>query len=231
MYAPRFIRTSRWPSVVLASLLTALSLPSHAVYEYHYSGPLFTMTTQRLPWDPDDPLEGRSFSEQRISAWLYSDAPLSAGATLADVRSISMAWLPGVGAPQQRIDYPFVPEGPIDPAAPPGSPGNPLIWAEINIVAVDANGLPTAWALLISRDVAYLTGRHDYITLSSSNLQDAVDGGYEAFVSYSGQSSGAAGVWQLAVAVPEPQTCLLMLGGIGVIGLSLRKRRGTGVAR
>lgn len=227
MPLPRFIAASPWPSVALAVLLSGLSLPAHAVYEYRYTGPVFTMTTQHLPWDIGDPSEGKSFSEQRISAWLYSDTPLSAGATLADVRSISMAWLPAVGAPQQRIDYPFVPDWPIDPMAPPGSPGNPFVGAEINIAAVDANGLPTTWALSIGRDVVNPTGRHDYITLSSSNLQDAVDGGYEAFVGYSGQSSGAAGVWQLAVAVPEPQTWLLMLGGIGAIGLLLRRRRGT----
>jgi len=230
MHAPRFIRPSRWPSVVLALLLTALSLPSYAVYVYRYSGPVFTMTTQLATWEPGDPSEGRSFSEQRISAWLYADAPLGAGATLADVQRISMTVWPWFDS-GLALTFPFVPDGPIDPTAPPGSPGNPLIWAGINIAAVDANGLPTTWDLFISRDIVYPTGRHDTITLSSSNLQDGVEGVTEPWVSYSGQSSGPPGVWQMVVAVPEPQTYLLMLGGIGVIGLWLRKRRGASVIR
>ena len=224
MFVSCFIATFPRSSIVLAALLTGLSPPAHAVYEYRYTGPLFTMTTQFSIWEEGDPREGRSFNEQRISAWLYSDAPLSAGATLADVRRISMALSPLLdGGP--TIDYPFAPEWPIDPTAGLGSPGNPLIMAGVSIGAIDANGLPTTWTLFISRHVTNPTGRNDDITLSSSNLQDGVDSFVEPFVTYSGQSSGAAGVWQLAVAVPEPQTYLLMLGGIGAIGLWLRKRR------
>lgn len=229
MPVPRFIATFPRSSIVLAALLTGLSPPAHAVYEYRYTGPLFTMTTQFSIWEEGDPREGRSFNEQRISAWLYSDAPLSAGATLADVRRISMALSPTLDS-GPGITYPYVPEWPIDPTAPPGSPGNPEPWAGVSISAVDANGLPTAWSLFIAQHVIYPTGRHDSSTLSSSNLQDGVESVSEPWVSFSGQSSGAPGVWQLAVAVPEPQTYLLMLGGIGAIGLWLRKRRGADAA-
>lgn len=213
-------RTAAKARRAIVSLLLALgalgaSVPAWALYQYHYSGQLFTMTTTVPDPLPGDPTGGRSFSQQAISADLFTATPLFAGATAADLQSFRLT-LTGPGGDRTVLDYPVLPICDACGVSRTGAGG-------VTVSALDAFGLPSGWNVWITHDTVYPTGRHEIWTLSTTEGLDSVEGVYESIASYAGGVAGSPGVWSVASVVPEPALAGLLIAGAGLLG-ALRRR-------
>lgn len=213
-------RHSPWLTLLalLGALLALVPTPARAdLYHYTYTGNAFTMTAQATDWPFGHPTQGRSFVLEAISAEFYTTAPLSASTTLADLTGFSMTISPWYGVPRTLTST-------LDST---GCPGCPVTWVDagFSIGAVTDLGLPGVWDFWISHDTANPTGRHDLLTLASTQSLDSVSGGYETVVSYSGGLALSPGVWAVTQVVPEPGTVMMFaLGGLMVLWWSWRRR-------
>lgn len=158
-----------------------------------------------------------------ITARIYTPTLLTAGSTWAPGTIIEMNRYSD-NLNQQSLIYP---DPNADPTRPPGSVWNPNWTATMNIGAVDANGLPTAWNVSLQRQLNTPTGREDISNLFISDTGDSASGGYQTFSSFNGAST-APGTWTMGAAVvPEPETYAMLLAGLGLIGAVARRRGGS----
>lgn len=214
--------------LVGALLGCALISPAHADYRYQYVGNPFTVKNwSAIAYvDPDTGILNYEFldydTESIVTAVLYTHIPLTVGSGLGDVFRFTLTRHDGATEEMLELPYPYA--GPVDPAAEPGTPSNPLNNGVFSIGGVDADGLPTSWNMAINFSVRYPTGRELSMNIATSTASDSVSGGYEGFYSYSGASVGNSGRWVVST-VPELTTAALLIAGLLLIGGTSRKKQ------
>lgn len=212
----------------MAALLALTPTPAAAdYYQYSYTGNPFTVTTQTVfPWE-GDPRGGRTFALMAIDAVIIADHLLTGTVTTADVRSIRLTLrsLSNEG----ETTWLTIPAPPYE-VCPVCPDYGPAIGGSLHISGFNELNQPYQWDISISYFMGSPTGRADRLTLRTfqdsmfGDQVDAVDGGYDGAFSRRGALTNSAGVWAMAVMVPEPSTYALMLGGVGLLAGWARRR-------
>jgi len=209
----------------VAVVLAMLSAQAHADYKYEYTSNVFSVTEHDIVADDNGSYyDAYVTNDAFIGLVAYSPTLLAGGYSLSGGLSFSLTRydLASGGTPltAQTLQYPL----PFsDPNSAPGSPGNPNNVAMFNIGAVNGAGVPVDWNISIAFSYSALTARVLSRNIITSTNQDGVFGGYEGFASYAGSIAGTSGTWSVS-AVPEAETYAMLLAGLGLIGMFIRKK-------
>lgn len=199
-------------SIAISSLF---STSAFAEYKYVYTGNTFISTFNQnyIEW-PDYFFTDTEMVEQYISVSFVSPTLLTSPIDL----SIGLPFTISVVGSGERLGYPSTESYP--PPFPPewiGMGFNP----SFNIYAVDAQGLPTDWAIAIG--TSFHNPRGNYNDIRTSTNQDSSSGEHEGYSSHYGQLDNNPGSWTVT-AVPEPEIYGMMLAGLAVTGFMIRRR-------
>jgi len=222
---------ARLKKSIASIVLTLALLPTaaQAVYKYEYTGNSFPVTsTSWLAVTPFNP-NGEVTIDSIVTATIYSPTWLTAGSVLTSGMSFAITGSNSFNT--EILEHFFTPPNPvpINPSCGPGTPCNPYNVGTFSIGAVDALGRPTEWNLGIDFSYRAPTGRLYSRSFATSSSQDSVAGGYEGFVSFTGALTNHPGSWTVS-SVPEAETYLLLLAGLALLGLFLRKGDPAGLA-
>lgn len=198
--------------------LLMLSGELRADYLYSYTGQSFSVTSSTIMRDGDDWITVSNTFQSTITAAIRTSSLLSTSTGLADITSITMTGTPYEGG-VWTLDYPG------NPISDPLSSISLTIGGYFNITSLDAQGLPSAWNIIVDQYL-FVGGRAHYIQMGTSNLSDTINGYDEPFSAFSGLNQNSPGSWQVAWIsnVPENQTRGLILSGLAIMGVIVRHR-------
>jgi hypothetical protein len=193
------------PDIVKADYIyTYTGNPFQANYEVITATETGEFYTQTIPF------------QTAINAEIRTATLFTPGANIDDV--IAMTFTAAfVYDTTTQVTYPGPPPNPSD--------FNPQVTGFLDVASVDANGLPTAWNIIIDQYV-FLGGRGHNVNMATSTFSDTLMGYDEPFVTYGGSLTNNPGSWQVALSpVPEPETYGMFLAGLGIIAYVSRRRQ------
>lgn len=205
--------------IVLCSIglgLIGFSTLSHSAYQYTYSGDTITGTlTQYHIFEPEPYTTTEEFTGA-IFLQFTSPTLLSGPADLTNIGSFMMGGettpsFYGNGSIIGNWVYPY-----------PYQVDAYHSYGEFQILAVDANGLPTDWNIKLQGDAGYT--RHTYSNFETTPTIDKIYGYSEYGYDWSGQTTNP-GQWSVISVVPEPETYAMLLTGLGLIAYVTRRRK------
>jgi hypothetical protein len=200
------------------ALFLAAGMPDivKADYIYTYTGNVFQANYEVITaTEPGEFYTVNTPFQTSINAVIRTATLFTPGANIDDV--ISMTFTAAfVYDTTTQVTYPGPPPNPSD--------YNPQVTGYLDIASVDANGLPTAWNVIIDQYV-FLGGRGHNVNMATSTFSNSITGYDEPFVTFGGALANNPGTWQVALSpVPEPETYGLFLIGLGMIGYLGRRR-------
>lgn len=203
--------------LVVVCVLVTFSTSASALYKYEYYGNTF-ISTASSPQFPNQDLH----SVSALGIAVYTENPLAPGSSLTDVLYFSISHVDEFYG--NNLFYPL-PQ--YDPMAWPGSPGNPFNIPTFSIGSVDNSGLPSSWDISLDYSFRSPTAREFKRLFESSETSDSIFGYYEGFSYISGVLTNHPGSWTVSFvsSVPEPNVNALMLFGLGIMALYVRRRR------
>ena len=204
----RLVGCYRYLVALSLSLATFFPLSAEALYQYEYTSN--TITGEFFNYSPvlHIPFEGV------LTVSFDSDNLLKGGEGLTDISNFAM-----------RFDGDNFDSAMSYPVNDPWM--GDYYSAVFAVSSVDASGLPTDWDMSINY-YYQPTGRYKSDTIWTSTGSDGVDGRYGIYYEYSGKSLiSNPGTWTVTSPVPEPQTYVMMLAGLGMIGFVGRRKQKT----
>lgn len=198
--------------------LIGFSTLSYSAYQYTYSGDTITGTlTQYHIFEPEPYTTTEDFTGA-IFLQFTSPTLLTGSADLTNIGSFMMGGettpsFYGNGTITGNWVYPY-----------PYQVDAYHSYGEFQILAVDANGLPTDWNIKMQGDAGYT--RHTYSNFETTPTTDKIYGYSEYGYDWSGQTTNP-GQWSVVSVsvVPEPETYAMLLAGLGLIAYVARRRK------
>jgi hypothetical protein len=203
---------------VLSFFLITISGLAKADYIYTYTGQPFNVTsTMILPVGEGEWMTFENTFGSTITAAIRTSSLLTPGTGLADIISITMTGTPYEGV-LSTLEYPGAPI--LDPAPP----FDLTVGASFDIFSLDAEGLPSAWNISVDQYL-FVGGRGHFIQMITSTTTDNINGYDEPYGGFSGSNQNTPGIWQMTwvSSVPENQTPGMVLLGLSIIGLIVRR--------
>jgi hypothetical protein len=193
----------RYLVAISLSLATFFPLSAEALYQYQYSGEQIIGTHNNYT----------DFLSGSVYVTFDSANLLTGGEGFDDVTNFVMRF----GGDYLDLELHYT------------DPNRPLSDSDVfRVPSVNARGLPTEWYMAIRAD--HPDGQaYDYI--GTTAFRDRINGdrgsNETGFNYYYAENTYNPGVWTIIAAspVPEPETCAMMLAGLGMIGFVSRRRK------
>jgi hypothetical protein len=216
------VRMLRNAILFITSLgLAVFSSTSYSAYQYTYYGNTITGTFTQYHPDLPEPYNTPTVSEFTGAVFVQFVSPtlLTGPIDMANIDSFMMGGetTPGFSGNGSIIGnwvYPY-------PYQVPAYSN----YGEFAINSVDANGLPTDWNIKMFGNEGYT--RHTYYNFETTPYLDKIYGYSEYGSEWSGEIAMNPGQWKVTSVVPEPETYVMLLAGLGLVGFVYKRRRST----
>jgi hypothetical protein len=212
-------KLNRLHPAIYFSLVMSLVMSSgmaRADYIYSYTGQPFNVTSSTIMREGDDWITVEKTFQSTISAAIRTSSLLTPDTQLADIISVTMTGTPYEGSV-------FTLEYPGAPIPDPFPPYDLRVGAYLDIISMDAAGLPSAWDISVDQYL-FIGGRAHYVQMLTSTISDNINGYDEPFSGFAGSNQNSPGSWQVTwiSSVPENQTSGMVFMGLAMISLFVR---------
>lgn len=209
-----------YPVIYFIAAITLVMSPgiASADYIYTYTGLPFNVTSTNIMPEGDDWITVEDTFKSTITATIRTSSLLNPGAGLTDIISITMTGTPYRGG-ISTLEYPGTP-------IPDPFPSIDLrVGAYLNIISLDAGGLPSAWDISVDQYL-FAGGRAHDIQMLTSTTSDGINGYDEPYSGFVGSNQNSPGTWQVTwiSSVPESQTYGMILLGLVIMSSFARAR-------